>query len=168
MVVPTRVGVYRQAPSPLSEADRADAEWFLQEMLVIFPVLGIDAFEVASSETSAIQSGGPLLYLNERGAEATGREARYGFIVLKGSRARRTETNSIQKFLSDLRQQLRSRGVLADDGHHLVFTQDFRFPSPSTAAGVVVGGSANGRRAWKDEHGRSLRELQSLREEVGG
>ena len=31
-------------PPPLSEADKADAEWFLAEMLVIFPLLGIDDF----------------------------------------------------------------------------------------------------------------------------
>ncbi|CAM9870635.1 unnamed protein product, partial [Ectocarpus sp. 12 AP-2014] len=44
------------APPPLSEADRADAEWFLAEMLVIFPLLGIDAFEAASSQAAAASS----------------------------------------------------------------------------------------------------------------
>lgn len=46
-----------------------------------------------------------------------------------------------------------------------MFTQDY--PSPSTAAGVVVGGSANGRTAWKNEHGVTLKKLQDARTEAG-
>ena len=41
------------------------------------------------------------------------------------------------------------------------FTQDYVFPSPSTAAGVVQGRSANGRLDWKTPAGQSLKDLQS-------
>jgi hypothetical protein len=157
------------APPPLSEPDRADAEWFLAEMLVIFPLLGIDAFAAASSQARTPAPGetveSPNLILRERGAEARGREVADGFVVLEGSRARASETNSIHDYMRDLRKQLLERGVLVAEGDHLVFTQDFRFASPSTAAGVVVGGSANGRRAWKDEGGRTLKALQQARTE---
>lgn len=34
---------------PMSEAGIADAEWFLHEMLLIYPILGSNAFEVASA-----------------------------------------------------------------------------------------------------------------------
>jgi hypothetical protein len=151
---------------PLSEADQADAEWFLEEMLVIYPILGIDAFEVASDEP-AVASAAPLMRLRERGAEGTGREVKDGFIVQKGSIARSSETNSIHAFLSDLRKQLVERGVMTPEGKHLRFTQDFRFASPSTAAGVLVGGTANGRRAWKSiADGRSLKEIQNAAADV--
>ncbi|MGO1913163.1 MAG: GIY-YIG nuclease family protein, partial [Halomonadaceae bacterium] len=133
------------APPPLSEADRADAEWFLAEMLVIFPLLGIDAFEAASSQaagSSSEQEEPPLtLYLNERGAEGTGREVADGFVVLKGSLARAEETVSIHDYMREQRQLLQERGVLAPLDGKLVFSQDFRFSSPSAAAGVLVGGS---------------------------
>jgi len=156
-------------PPPLSEADKADAEWFLQEMLVIFPLLGIDAFEDAASQArsdSQVGSESPMLYLNERGANGTGREAGDGFIVFSGSRARVSEVPSIHEYLRDLRRQLQDRGVLVADGDGLVFAQDFRFGSPSTAAGVLVGGAANGRRAWKDKRRRTLKQLQSERAET--
>ena len=158
------------ASPPLSEADKADAEWFLQEMLVIFPLLGIDAFEDAATQArggSRTNAESGTLYLNERGAKGTGREVGDGFIVFSGSRARVTEVPSIHEYLRDLRRQLQDRGVLVVDGDGLAFAQDFRFGSPSTAAGVLVGGSANGRRAWKDERGRSLKQLQSERAETG-
>lgn len=155
------------APPPLSEADRADAEWFLAEMLVIFPLLGIDAFEAASSQaagSSSEQEEPPLtLYLNERGAEGTGREVADGFVVLKGSLARAEETVSIHDYMREQRQLLQERGVLSPLGGKLVFTQDFRFSSPSTAAGVLVGGSANGRLAWKDASGQTLKAIQDQR-----
>ncbi|WP_271910234.1 GIY-YIG nuclease family protein [Vreelandella alkaliphila] len=155
------------APPPLSEADRADAEWFLAEMLVIFPLLGIDAFEAASSQAAAASSEQvepPLtLYLNERGAEGTGREVADGFVVLKGSLARAEETLSIHDYMREQRQLLQERGVLSPLDGKLVFTQDYRFSSPSTAAGVLVGGSANGRLAWKDDDGQTLKAIQDQR-----
>ena len=40
------------------------------------------------------------------------------------------------------------------------FTQDYSFSSPSMAAAVVLGRSANGRIEWKDAQGRTLKELQ--------
>lgn len=158
------------APPPLSEADRADAEWFLAEMLVIFPLLGIDAFEAASGQTRTPATGAesetPELILRERGANGRGREVADGFVVLKGSRARGSEVESIHDLLSDLRKQLLERGVLIAEGDALVFTQDFRFRSPSSAAGVLVGGSANGRLAWKDPRGTTLKALQQARAEA--
>lgn len=155
------------APPPLNEADRADAEWFLAEMLVIFPLLGIDAFESASSQTdvsSAEPAGPPLtLHLNERGANGSGREVTGGFVVLKGSLARAEETVSIHEYMREQRQLLKDRGVLSPHKDKLVFTQDFRFSSPSTAAGVLVGGASNGRIAWKDASGKTLKAIQEER-----
>lgn len=153
-------------PPPLSEPDRADAEWFLQEMLVIFPLLGIDAFEAAAGQARTNEGNEQrTLMLEERGAKATGREVGDGFVVFEGSRARATEVASIHEYMRDLRRQLGERGVLQTEGDSLIFTQDFRFNSPSTAAGVLVGGSANGRIAWKDERGRTLKALQEARAE---
>lgn len=48
----------------------------------------------------------------------------------------------------------------AGGGH---FTQDFRFSSPSTAAGVLVGGASNGRIAWKNANGKTLKAIQDER-----
>ena len=43
---------------------------------------------------------------------------------------------------------------------HYVFTQDQVFGSPSTAAGVIQGRTANGRKDWKNGDGKTLKELQ--------
>lgn len=151
------------AGPPLSEADRADADWFLDEMLIIYPLFGIDAFEVAAEESPAAEEE---LVLSERGAEGRGRETKEGFVVLKGSCARATENKSIHHYMRDMRQRLSERGVLVPEGKHLVFTQDLRFASPSTAAGVLVGGAANGRQAWRTSDGRTLKAIQDERAKV--
>lgn len=155
------------SPPPLNEADRADAEWFLAEMLVIFPLLGVDAFEAASSQTGTAPAEPveppQILHLSERGAQGSGREVTDGFVVFKGSLARAEETVSIHDYMREQRQMLKARGVLAPLDGKLVFTQDFRFSSPSTAAGVLVGGASNGRTAWKDASGKTLKAIQDER-----
>ena len=99
--------------------------------------------------------------LAQSGAEGKGREIKDGFVVLAGSRARAAETKAIHNYLHELRKQLLDKGVLVPDGDHLLFTQDFRFASPSTAAGVLTGRAANGRTAWKTSEGKTLKAIQS-------
>jgi hypothetical protein len=57
------------------------------------------------------------------------------------------------------RKQLIADGTLvAKDGFY-IFTKDAEFSSPSAAAAVIHGGSANGLIAWKTEDGISLKQL---------
>ncbi|MCP3959280.1 MAG: DUF4357 domain-containing protein [bacterium] len=58
------------------------------------------------------------------------------------------------------RQKLLQDGSLAEEGSSLRFTKDVEFSSPSGAASVIHGGSANGLIAWKNESGKTLKELE--------
>lgn len=147
-----------QAPR-LSEADTADAEGFLANMLLIYPVLGIDAFEEPRVEKTGV-SDQPVLILSGKDAEGRGQDLPEGFVVYEGARARREAVSSIHAYLAALREELLGEGVLQDDGESLRLTQDYSFSSPSTAAGVLLGRSANGRIEWQDEQGRTLKDIQ--------
>jgi hypothetical protein len=57
------------------------------------------------------------------------------------------------------RKQLIADGTLIERGGVLVFTKDAECSSPSAAAVVIHGGSANGLTAWKTENGQSLNQL---------
>jgi hypothetical protein len=61
-----------------------------------------------------------------------------------------------------MRQRLKDDGVLRAQGDYLVFTRDAEFTSPSSAAAVIHGGHANGLTAWKDKHGKTLKEIESV------
>jgi hypothetical protein len=144
------------APPALSEYDRAEAETFLEEMLVIYPLLGIDAF----APPPKAADGGGRLTLIAKGLVAHGRDAPEGFIVYEGSLAARTEAPSLHDYVRKIRAALLASGVLADDGIALHLIQDYTFGSPSTAAAVMLGRSANGRTEWKDSAGSSLKAIQ--------
>lgn len=145
----------------LSEADRADMQVFLDNMLGMLPVLGVHAFEQATKTQAPSAS---VLTCKGKGVAATGYEASQGFVVKSGSQAVAESVPSMQQYVRgmyDLRQELIANGVLAQDGVGYRFTQDYPFSSPSTAAAVVLGRSANGRIEWKDAKGRTLKELQA-------
>jgi hypothetical protein len=59
------------------------------------------------------------------------------------------------------RRNLIEEGALVKEGSFLRFSRDCEFTSPSAAATVVHGGSANGLLAWKDKSGKTLKELEA-------
>lgn len=165
------------AEPSLSEADRADMEVFLAHMLGILPVLGVHAFEQArlpvpgvvlqgptavsvSDEKPALAPEAAVLSCIGKGFEARGSDTAQGFVVFAGSGASAGAGASLTGNVDRLRKDLLASGVLKADGNVPRFTQDYVFSSPSTAASVVLGRSANGRSEWKDAQGRTLKALQ--------
>jgi hypothetical protein len=85
------------------------------------------------------------------GASATARETEEGFVVLAGSTARRTPTETFPAGYLALRDQLIADGKLTDGqtSDLYTFTSDVVFSSPSAAASIVAARSASGPREWK-------------------
>lgn len=140
----------------LSESDAADAEGFLSEILLCCPLLGLSVFSAAASSPK----GGKTLYLSGKGIKAEGLETSEGFVVKSDSGSSKSESQSCSHYIRVLRAALLENGVLKATGENYVFTQDYLFNSPSTAAGVVLGRSANGRTEWKSKSGKTLKEIQ--------
>jgi len=151
-------GTAQSAP-PLSEADRADAEAFLAEMLVIYRVLGVLAFDAPDS-TGPEPDAAEVLHLTGKGTQAHGRATADGFLVLAGSIARPDEVTSIHAYGTTLRTALLASGTLVPTPDGLRMTRDYEFSSPSTAAMVMLGRTSNGRKEWRTASGVTLRALQ--------
>ncbi len=139
----------------LSEADKADAELFLADMLECLPVLGVTFFSKPSLTGTDVRR----FTIQSKGVRASGYEDTNGFVVLSGSQAVTSETASFHRYLRDMRETLRKSEVLADEEGSLRFKRDHRFKSPSAAASVVLGATSNGRQIWMDAKGRSLNDL---------
>lgn len=142
----------------LSEMDIADMDVFLQQMLLICGVLGISVFQKAAGVVQL----GRLLYIHAGDglAEAAGYEVDDGFVVQAGSLARKEPVPTIPTHVEGLRQALLAQGVFAEEKEGYRLTQDYTFSSPSGGASVMLGRSANGRIEWKDDQGRTLKEIQ--------
>lgn len=144
----------------LHEADTADMDVFLENMLQIMPLIGISAFERPKRPMQRKQI---RLFCSGKGVRAEGFESSEGFVVMEGSQAHGHTVRSMETRVPgylELRNSLIDAGVLVGESEHYRFAQDYSFNSPSAAAAVVLGRSANGRREWADANGRELRAIQ--------
>ncbi|MBA3573180.1 MAG: GIY-YIG nuclease family protein [Pyrinomonadaceae bacterium] len=146
--------------SRLPESDREDMEVFLSRIRQLLPVLGSDLLIPVAQPAAKPQSGG-LLFCRRKGAEARGHRTPDGFVVLKGSTAVLQERESAKTWPATIatRKQLMADGTLAQKDGFYEFTRDVQFSSPSAAAAVIEGGSANGLIEWKTTDGVTLKQL---------
>ncbi|GIN19410.1 DUF4357 domain-containing protein [Siminovitchia fordii] len=94
-----------------------------------------------------------------RGASAIGTPVPSGFKVLKGSLFADQVSDSYQQRYVDLRNELIAKGLLVSkEGEELYLVEDYTFSSPSTAAALVMGRSANGLTEWKTVTGDPLKD----------
>ena len=143
----------------LAEMDRAEADGFLEELLLCCPVLGFRAFEQPPGKPAA--SSRRLFQLKGPDASAEGFESPGGFTVLRGAKARSEFRESTPPAWVATRAQLVSRGVFVQETTSgLTLAQDYEFNSPSQAAMFLLARSANGRLEWKDGKGVTLKAHQ--------
>lgn len=149
--------------SKLPESDREDMEVFLEKMKQVLPVLGIEAFVSAvSKEQSETQRD--LITCKIKDIVASGYLTPNGIVVLSGSQAVLQERDSAKNYpgvLSQRNKMIKDNDLIVQDGK-LVFTKDVEFSSPSAAAAVIHGGSANGLMAWRNQQGKTLKELENV------
>jgi hypothetical protein len=155
-------------PPPISEADMAVMDDFLERMSMVVSVLGYDflrTVEVIRDVNVDQDTQSPTFTLTSRGVSASAVEMRGDFVVLKGSTARKQATRTLKNNVQ-LRTRLVSDGVLVDseDSNYYVLTADTAFTSPSAAGNVFSAQSINGRTAWKSQTtGQTYAEWQEER-----
>ena len=162
-------------PRPsLSEAARANMENFLEYILMVLPALRIDCF-LANTRPKASVSIAPknnveedkavtfLLRTPKHGLEARAVLENGEFIVEAGSLASQSwkGKGTEQSTYGKLFVELVKTGVLADQGSTRVFSENYAFRSPSAAAAVVNGRSANGTVEWKLANGKTYKEWET-------
>jgi len=147
--------------SKLPESDREDMEVFLDKMQQVLPVLGVEVF-VPMVQQDASADTKKLLTCKIKSLSAKGYLTPNGIVVLSGSQAVLTERASAKNYPSVLnhRNELIKNGQLERTGNHYVFKRDIEFTSPSAAATVIHGGSANGLLAWKTKGSKTLKEFE--------
>ena len=148
--------------STISESDQAEMEEFLDNIKLLVNALGYKIFEELRKAQTFEEEVRNTFYINAaRGANAKGQMTNEGFVVLKDSEIANSLTNSFPQNWKKFRQSLIDDRIIVEVNGKLVFTEDYLFSSPSAAAAVVMGRSANGLTEWKLRDGQILKAVES-------
>lgn len=153
-----------QRPACCTEADVSDMEFFIEQVKLILPVLGLDflrakpapkgqARSAAATDTAEKETDYFGLVGKRDGIEARAYESDGEFIVLAGAKVRgRWASKSVHD--SGYKRKLESlidRGAIAEKDGRWITTEDLVFTSPSAASAIAFGRSSNGRISWIHE-----------------
>lgn len=154
------------APTPpaLPEADASDMDYFLSQLQIVLPVLGVNAIRIPEAKPQVVGSGdvteSPVFRLrNSRfGVDAQAQQIDGEFTLLAGSLVvpswhgvgKASSTKKAYASYRNQHEQLVAEGAIAvdSDSGQGRGTRNIVFPSPSAAGAVVLGRSCNGRREW--------------------
>lgn len=139
--------------SSLTEQDEDFVLSFFDDLKLLIGTLGFPIFEESQKDKSNI------FYCKGKGASATGEYTEDGFTVFKGSKSNLEESKTAGSWVNRMRDDLKQKNVLKQEGNVLIFTEDYTFSSPSISASVVLARRANGWIEWKDKNGKTMDEL---------
>ncbi len=152
----------------LPEADASDMEYFLAQLQIVLPVLGINIIRLrqTSPPPEAATPDSPVFQLinKRRNVNAQAQQIDGEFTLLKGSVVVSSwdgagSAESTLRAYKNYRAQ--HEGLVADGSievrdHQGIVTRDIAFTSPSTAGAIATGSSCNGRMAWIASNGMSF------------
>jgi len=146
--------------SRLVEAAEAHMEDFLDNIFLVLPALRVDYFLEDTRGTEELIEGQSdsnfpafILDASKLNILAKAHVEENNFVVEKGSQAREKWVGDASKDsgYAKIYQNLVDRKILVDQDGVKVFTNSYKFNSPSAAASVVKGRMANGAKGWKLE-----------------
>ncbi|MDA3798509.1 MAG: GIY-YIG nuclease family protein [Kiritimatiellae bacterium] len=150
----------------LHEADISDMEYFLEQIKLILPVMGFN-FLISSTvtqkdftEADAKIEVREIYFIKTRSFNATMTETDQGYIVAKGSEAKKSLSNSCTETYRNMRRKLLETRIMKDSGDKLIFAEDAIFSSPSAASNMILGRNSNGFTEWVNKDGLSFKEIQ--------
>ena len=145
----------------ISESDRAVMTEFADNLQLLIGTMGYKIFEHLTKKTVPRQEH--YFISAARGADATAIVTSEGMVVRKGSKIAMSEVPSMPNAFHAKREKLIKDDVVKD----FIFIKDYLFSSPSTAAAVVMGRSANGLIEWKRNDGSTLKDNQPKSDDIG-
>lgn len=150
-----------QKPTSASIAidEQAEMEDFIDNVSVLTYGMGHKVFEplIKKEGTSEDLSDKQVFAIKTKNNSVDAKMVRTieGYVVLKGSKIRESDTKSTPSWAKKKRAQLISEGTIKDG----IFTRDELFHSPSGASDLVTGNSTSGNKMWKTEAGITLGEI---------
>ena len=153
-------------PGNVTEEKESELDEIIENTLMIIGTLGYRVFVPMTKEVSQDLTDNHSTYLylkrktkkSNKVIEATCERTTEGFVVLEGSQVEIKDSPYLPASLKEMRQNLIASRVIQDG----VLREKQLFSSPSYAAAFLLGMQTNGRTDWKDQDGRTLKELEEL------
>lgn len=153
-------------PGNVTEEKESELDEIVENTLMIIGTLGYRVFVPMTKKVSQDLTDNHSTYLylkrktkkSNKVIEATCERTTEGFVVLEGSQVEIMDSPYLLASLKEMRQNLIASRVIQDG----VLKEKQLFSSPSYAAAFLLGMQTNGRTDWKDQDGRTLRELEEL------
>lgn len=143
----------------VTESMEADLMDNFETIKILLSTFGFPIFEEIRKSTTSKKE---ILYCKGKDAAAEGEMIDDGFVVLKGSKANKSETKTAGSWVTGMRQKLITDKIIIELNGVFVFAEDFVFGSPSAAAAAVLGRKANGWTEWKNKEGRTIDEIYRI------
>lgn len=152
----------------LHEADISDMEYFLEQMKLILPVMGFN-FLISSTvkqlPENELENNNLIhetYFIKTKTFKAAMKETDQGYIITKGSEAKKELSNSCTETYRNMRRKLVETEIMIEDNGKLVFAEDTIFNSPSAASNMILGRNSNGFSEWVNEKGLTFKEVQEI------
>ena len=153
-------------PGNVTEEKESELDEIVENTLMIIGTLGYRVFVPMTKKVSQDLTDNHSTYLylkrktkkSNKVIEATCERTTEGFVVLEGSQVEIKDSPYLPASLKEMRQNLIAYRVIQDG----VLKEKQLFSSPSYAATFLLGMQTNGRTDWKDQDGRTLKELEEL------
>jgi len=152
----------------LHEADISDMEYFLEQIKLILPVMGFKFListtvkQIEERKYSETESIHEIYFIKTRTFNASMRETDQGYIVVKGSEAKKVLSNSCTDTYRNMRRKLIETEIMVEKLDKLVFAEDTVFNSPSAASNMILGRNSNGFTEWVNKKGQTFRDVQEI------
>jgi hypothetical protein len=148
--------------SSISESDQSELEEFIEYIKMLINTMGFKVFEPFIKDSLVASVNSENLYIKStKGANACGKRVADGFVIFKGTIITNDIVPSLSKGFKALRDELIENKLINEVNGKLEFMSDYLFSSPSSAAAVVLGRSANGLMEWKDNQGKELKAIEA-------
>jgi predicted GIY-YIG superfamily endonuclease len=150
----------------LHEADISDMEYFLEQIKLILPVMGFKFLisstikESDKNYTDDEKLAHETYLIKTKTFKATMKETDQGYIVSKGSEAKKGLSKSCTETYRNMRRKLLETDIMQESEDKLIFTEDTIFNSPSAASNMVLGRNSNGFTEWVTKTGLTFKEVQ--------
>ena len=153
-------------PGNVTEEKESELDEIVENTLMIIGTLGYRVFIPMTKKVSQDLTDNHSTYLylkrktkkSNKVIEATCERTTEGFVVLEGSQVEIKDSPYLPASLKEMRQNLIASRIIQDG----VLKEKQLFSSPSYAAAFLLGMQTNGRTDWKNQDGRTLKELEEL------